>query len=317
MRGGCHNSRKDDGHECRPLPAWEQAYLREIVFGTPPQVSFATAGFGDYDGNVSPWTFPRDQVKPFTESSSSSSSRSGAWTPSSESSASRPNSVTFGAAKSLFLPLGESNAAAANYGESSGPNERPHEDESQSQTVQNDTSQPQNVTQAADDRPKSKGKKRVSKKIELQPLVGMYNESLGKFDSPMSTRQMLQQTTVDMFWMDLVAWSPAIGRELKRLCTRVAKKRERKFAKQPVQQPQASFNPFGSFNPSMAQQFQPLPAAAPTQGPMPQTYRPQAFIPRPAVIVQQPQQSQQPQQPQINMGAESSATQAQVNAIEA
>ena len=325
VRGGCYNSRKDDGHECRPLPAWEQAYLREIVFGTPPQVSFASAGFGDYDGNVTPWTYPRDPVKPFTESSSSSSSRSGVWTPSSESSASRANSVTFGVAKSLVSPLGESNAAAANYGESSGPNKRPHEDESQSQTVQNDPSQPQsqpqnqpqNVTQAADDRPKVKGKKRVGKKIELQPIVGMFNDSLGKYDSPMSIRQMLQRTKVDMSWMDLVAWSPAIGRELKRLCTRVAKKREKKLAKQPVQLPQAPPFPFGTFNPNMAQQFQQMPTAVPTQGPVPQTFQPQAFMPQPAVMVQQPQQFQQPQQPQTGMGAGSSAIKARVDAIEA
>ena len=338
VRGGCYNSRKDDGHECRPLPAWEQAYLREIVFGTSPQVSFATAGYGECDGNVSPWTYPQEQVKPSVEPSSSSSSRSGVWTPSSESSASRANSVTFGVAKSLIPPLGESNAAEASYGESSGPNKRPHEDESQSQTVQNEPSQPQsqpqnqpqNVTQSADDRPKAKGKKRVGKKIELQPIVGLFNDSLGKYDSPMSIRQMLQRTKVDMSWMDLVAWSPAIGRELKRLCTRVAKKREKKLAKQP-QPPQVPSFPFGTFNPGMAQQYQPMPAAVPTQGPMQQTFQPQAFVPQPAVMMQQPQQFQQPQQPQTGMGAGtsatgagpttmragSSATEAQVNAIEA
>jgi hypothetical protein len=67
----------------------------------------------------------------------------------------------------------------------------------------------------------------------------------------------------------------------------------------------------------MAQQFQPMPTAAPDQGPLPQTFQPQAFISQPAVIVQQLQHFQQPQQPQSGMGARLSAIQAQVNAMEA
>lgn len=86
------------------------------------------------------------------------------------------------------------------------------------------------------ERPKRKGKKRVGKRVEPQPLVGMFNDTLGRYDSPVSIRQVLQNNKVDMTWMDLVAWSPAVCKELKRLCTRVAKKRMPKVSSQPQQQ---------------------------------------------------------------------------------
>ena len=34
------------------LPAWEQAYLKETVFGQSPQVSFTQAGFGANNGEA-------------------------------------------------------------------------------------------------------------------------------------------------------------------------------------------------------------------------------------------------------------------------
>ena len=36
VRCGTLGKRAGDGHDCRPLPAWEQSYLREVVFGTSP-----------------------------------------------------------------------------------------------------------------------------------------------------------------------------------------------------------------------------------------------------------------------------------------
>ena len=43
-----------------------------------------------------------------------------------------------------------------------------------------------------------------------QQLGGMSNDLAGKYDSPVSIRYVLQNTKVDMTWMDLVAWSPAV-----------------------------------------------------------------------------------------------------------
>ena len=109
-----------------------------------------------------------------------------------------------------------------------------------------------------ENRPKQKAKKRVGKRAEPQQLVGLYNEGLLKYDSPVSVRQVLQHTKVDMTWMDLVAWSPAICRELKRLCTKVPKKRAPKptvpqFMPVPIPQVLSQFQP--QF--PMMQAFQP------------------------------------------------------------
>lgn len=66
------------------LPAWEQSYLKETVFGSSPKANFATAGYGAFDGNVQPYGTP-------TRSSTEASSVQ--MTPSSSASS---NSVTVG-----------------------------------------------------------------------------------------------------------------------------------------------------------------------------------------------------------------------------
>ena len=301
VRCGEMNAKKDDGHKCQPLPAWEQSYLKEVVFGTPAQSNFAAAGFGEYDGRVYPWSRP-------TLDGSDSSSSAPMRTPSSGSSTS--NSVTIGVSEVYRQPQAQapqqSNSVEVLYDQTSGPNKRPRVEEinedlvtptvpantNPPQTgmnqpppglVQETPQQPPITFQGADTRPKGKGKKRVGKRIELQPLVGLFNEGSGSFDAPVSVRAMLQRTKVDMTWMDLVAWSPAIGRELKRLCTRVTKKREKKAPKQRQVQ----------FNPMLQQPYMNIPAWV--QPPVvPQMFQPQPLAP------QQPQASQQSTLPQTN-----------------
>lgn len=87
-----------------------------------------------------------------------------------------------------------------------------------------------------------KGQKKVGKKAEPQPLVTMMDESTGAYDKPVSIRQMLKQNKVDISWMDWLAWSPDACKEIKRLCTQVAKKRTPK-AKSLVQDQSTMFNP--------------------------------------------------------------------------
>ena len=65
----------------------------------------------------------------------------------------------------------------------------------------------------SEDRTEQKGKRRVGKRAEPQSLVRLMNDQ-GSLDSPVSVRNVLQTTKVDMTWMDLVAWSPAVCREL-------------------------------------------------------------------------------------------------------
>ncbi len=120
--------------------------------------------------------------------------------------------------------------------EGSGPNKRPYLEpliEQQPQQLQQ-PQQPFQFQAVTDDRIKRKGQKRVEKKTEPQPLVSMFNDTLGRYDSSVSIRKVLQRNKVNISWMDLVAWSPAVCRELKRLCTHVAKKKGSK-AKQPQQ----------------------------------------------------------------------------------
>ena len=323
VRCGELNAKKDDGHKCLPLPAWEQSYLREVVFGTPAQSNFAAAGFGEFDGRVNPWSLPQTSDE---SSGRSFSSSSGVLTPSTGSSSgscvSQANSVTFGVSEMYRQPQpqAQSNAAEAFYDETSGPNKRPRVeevDDGPSHTRMNQAPpppaaagpshagpsqsfqppQPPPMTfQAADNR-KGKGKKRVGRKIELQPLVGMFNEAAGAYDSPVSIRAMLQHTKVDMSWMDLVAWSPAIGRELKRLCTRVTKKREKK--------PKQHQPPNPQFNPMYNQQY---PGMPPWVHPgVPQPYQP--YPPQPSAT--------QPSQPNVGPSSPSTLRGASVSAVQA
>ena len=116
---------------------------------------------------------------------------------------------------------------------------------------------------AAPGRPKQKGQKRVGKKAEPQPLVGMFNDLLGKYDSPVSIRYVLQNNKVDMSWMDLMAWSPAACKELKRMCTRVPKKRMPKASAAPLVPLQSVPQSFPQFQSQAFPQFQPQFATQP------------------------------------------------------
>ncbi len=135
------------------------------------------------------------------------------------------------------------------YGERLGPNKRPHTEEESTQSthgiIQQPSQQPsqqqpsqQHPTgfpqmtgnqplqfQAVGDRPKKKGQRKIGKRIEPQPLVGMLDETTEAYDKPLSIRHVLKNNKVDMTWMDYLAWSPAACKELKRLCTRMSKKR--------------------------------------------------------------------------------------------
>lgn len=72
---------------------------------------------------------------------------------------------------------------------------------------------------------KKKGAKKGVKKVEPQPVAGIYDDILGKYDTSVSIRQVLKDNKVDISRMDLIAWFPGVCREYKRMCTRVAKRR--------------------------------------------------------------------------------------------
>ena len=306
------------------LPAWEQSYLREIVFGQVPQVSFAASGYSFFDSSAKPYG---------GYSILSNSSSSGVHTPQESSiptssgglGSPSSHSIHYGTAGLLMPPAAaETKYVEANYGEGSGQNKRLTNDSPlsptqptqadpnkrrvyvedsespptqqigpppqpqpqpapqfqqpqyvqpepqpapqqqqpqppvqpeqpqpaqqfvpQPQPVQQPSVQPQNMMPqyqapalpqfqfqpAPANRPKAKAQKKVGKKIEPAPVVGMFNDQMGKYDSPISIRYLLQNNKVDITWMDLVAWSPSVAREIKRMCTRVTKKRMPKAKK--------------------------------------------------------------------------------------
>ena len=317
-----------------PLPAWEQSYLKMIVFGENPQSNFAAVGLGAYDGAIQPYGAGPGlgSRKPSTTSSSSSSQ--GQDTPMSSSICSSidsiiSSSVQFGIAGLAIHSYTESKAvevAEANLGEGSGPNKRAHvEDEPlpdqprpatkrqvPEPLLPNNIQLPNQVPQAAqlplpnqipqhtqvplptqtgmnqapplmpnpsaafpfpfqaeNERTKMKGRKRVGKKSEPQPLVGMFNGQ--QYDSPMSVRQILQHHKVDMTFLDLVAWSPAICKELKRLCTRVPKRRMPKPSAPPVipvQPFQPTYNQAPGIPGFQPMQYQPMQVPYQTHQPM-------------------------------------------------
>ena len=77
------------------------------------------------------------------------------------------------------------------------------------------------MTDAATGRSKKKGQRKAGKKIDPEPMVGLFNEETGGFDQPNSVRAVLKSTKIDISEMDLVAWSPAACREMKRLFTQI------------------------------------------------------------------------------------------------
>ena len=329
VRGGCLGKRSNDGHECSPLPAWEQSYLREAVFGSSTQSNFAAASFGEYDGAARLCDWPAND--PMTYASSSSSTPQVMTPTTSTSSASSVKSVqasTSGLASTAEAFRNQGSAARVHYGEGSAPSKRPADPEvqhqqrpapfaqqeqqaqrvgSQNQVPQQMSSLPQQAgsqpqyqpqqiayqqpqqyqqpshfqpiqrpplfaNQASQERPKRKGQRRVGKRVELQPLVGMYNDSLEGYESAISIRQVMQNNKIDMTWMDVLAWSPAMCKELKRLCTRVTKKRVKKpIATQP-QQP-IPLPPYPLFQP----QFATAPVSMPQA--VPQATRPVGSVP--------------------------------------
>lgn len=301
-----------------PLPAWEQSYLRMLVFGDNPQANFASVGFGEFDGAAKPYS-----VGPSILARDSTTSSPAPLTPSSSVDSyisPRANSLQFSFAGTDHCA--ESKAVEANLGEGSAPNKRsrvedenippqeptavprpqPYQAPQKLQTGMNQgpasqAEQPYLFQGVPEERATRKGRKRVGKKAEPQPLVGLFNGT--QYDTPVSVRQLLQNYKIDITLLDLVAWSPTACKELKRLCTKVPKKRVPK----PTMNPTTQAPPFQpNFQPGVQypQGFQPVqfqgPQAVPQQ--QPQTgmnqapFQPQQGMPLYQQFTQQPQQSQ-------------------------
>lgn len=165
--------------------------------------------------------------------------------------------------------------------EGSGPNKRTHVEEVPDSPIIASVPNPE----VSSSRNKKKVSKKVGKKIDSQPLVGMFDESIGTYDKPVSVCQMLKNHQVDLSWMELLALSPEVCREMKRLSTRVSKKRTPKAKPgqaQNVSHPSVHFPPSGqpgmpyfpgmmpSISTGLPASFQVPPYIYPTHQPGPQ-----------------------------------------------
>lgn len=102
------------------------------------------------------------------------------------------NSISDGVTEAVTEPGFFVVIAAANafYGEGSGPRKGAHIDHL---VLENPANMPKPLPQfQVGVKAGKKGQKRVGKKTEPQPLVGMINESNRTYDRPISMRQMLK-----------------------------------------------------------------------------------------------------------------------------
>ena len=66
----------------------------------------------------------------------------------------------------------------------------------------------------------------------MNPIVDMINDNTEFVDKQTSICQLMKNNKIDMTWMNLCAWSPSVCWEMKRLLTRMSKKRVLKRAAQ-------------------------------------------------------------------------------------
>ena len=243
------------------LSSWKQSYLREIVFDQSAQVNFVQVGFGNFDDNVrfydSYFIFDfsvifSDKIIPFTSTVLMSDAL--------DNSTNHSIHVEI-ADLSMRSHVDDANAVDALYDEKSATNKRSHVEKS-TESRRSASSQPESMTsisplpsqqpftqpiadqqfqfQAADPKAKKSKKNQKKKKFESQSVIDMLDDASDKYDSIISVRQIFQNNKIDLIWMNFIAWSFTVCRKLKRLCTRVTKKRE--FKKIIDQQSAQQFN---------------------------------------------------------------------------
>jgi hypothetical protein len=85
-----------------------------------------------------------------------------------------------------------------NYGEEFGLNKRPFVNEPRPAQTSSIISPAPGPIIDGDDRRRRKGQKRVAKKVKSQSVVEMFNETLEKYDTSISIRQVLKANKVDI-----------------------------------------------------------------------------------------------------------------------
>ena len=193
------------------------------MFKDNSQSSFVSAGYDAFNGASQPY---EERIRPLARSESLTFNFSTSMSTSSVTSMTRSSSVTIGTMNSpraysfpgsssypSFDMIAEVEAKMVNafYDEGSEPNKRSHTEEQVPQPVQPSQQQfsqssefPQMSSelsyqfQATGKRPKKKSLKRIGKKTESSPLIGMLDEITEAYDKPLFIRHVLKNNKVDM-----------------------------------------------------------------------------------------------------------------------
>lgn len=99
------------------------------------------------------------------------------------------------------------------YEEEFGPNKRPHHE----------------FSALASREGRIREKKRFEKKADSQPMIDMFNDVIEVYDKSVFVWQVLKANKINMSFLDFMAWSPKTCWKMKRLATKITKKRTLKF----------------------------------------------------------------------------------------
>lgn len=201
------------------LSAWEQSYLRSIVFENSPQVNFCSAGYEAYDENVLSY---EDNSSPSTSGNLSQYHSESFFFKFESFTSEIVNFVTCEIADNIqvkdFILTSfkiasiRSTSVDAFYEEKSSLNKRFH------------------LKFSAPGLEKEKAKKKEQRQIEIKKtdsilMMSMFNDAIETYDKSISIRQILKDNKVDMSLLDFMTWSPKTCREMKRLAIKIVKKR--------------------------------------------------------------------------------------------
>ncbi len=192
---------------------WERAYLKEIVFGIGSQVGYTLAGFQEdwKQGNVSPqsdtsWSQEGDIIGCQRALPASSDSKSVTYI-----------FVPGKPEKDVVVTVGNTVLQADTF---IGEGKRGFEEVDRNPPEVGPPSLRPGINQEIlEDRDKRKALKRVGRKKELRPITGLLNDDM-VLEKPISARKLLRSNMITISELDLMAWSPTICNEFKRLLTR-------------------------------------------------------------------------------------------------
>jgi hypothetical protein len=224
------------------LSAWEQSYLKSLMFENSSQSNFCATEYEHYDENVELYENISSDLSHWHSETSSSNTEYTTESKAAKISSVESNSITYDVSKDtlnqdiqhltdavsfLFITSLYVNVM---YEEESESNKRfHHESIVLSLSV--------SITASADQIERTirkKSQKRVNKKFESQSPVKMFDDIIDIYEKSISIWKVLKNHKINMNLLNWMTWSSEACKELKRLCTRITKKRIQKSKKNSV-----------------------------------------------------------------------------------